>query len=172
MKTWDRLGRTQKRLAIIASIIVSLGVIGAVANKGIKKWNRYVEVPVLVDSIAAENSMMWAIMQEFYMSLSKMGFQSEMFWHLHMANTERHDNNDYYITFMEGEKIDAFIRDDHLKPAEQWIFFKTVEDVISITGELVQKESYHLYQAIWSGVHNKFYYVDLDGDEHLIYEVQ
>jgi len=170
MKLWDNLGRTQKRLAIVAGIIISLGVIGGFANKVIHKWNEYTAVPALVDSLASENNMMWAVLQEFYIDLAKMGFQSEMFWHLHMANTERHDDEDYYVTFMEGSKIDAFVRDDHLDPPEQWVFFKTVEEVIDIDGEMINKDSHHLYQAIWSGVYNKFYYVDLDGDEHLIYK--
>ncbi len=181
MKFWDKASRTNKRLATVAGIILSLGVIGALTGKGIQKLNEYTNVPILVaeislevqikfDSLANENALMWAIVQEFYDNQKDFRFQTKMYWNILMANTDKHDNNNYFITFDDGKKILAFIRDDHLRTPEQWVFFTITESAISINGEMVDIEHQHLFKAEWSGVFNSFYYVGSDGKDRKIYK--
>ena len=93
-----------------------------------------------------------------------------MFWHFGMANTKAHDNNEYYVTFNDGIVIEAFIRDDQVRLPEQWVFYKKCMEILNFEREIIIECEYCLFQAKWSGVYNKFYFVDNNGMEHKIYK--
>ena len=75
------------------------------------------------------------------------------------------------MVFADGIEIEAFIRDDLVKPrSEQWLFYKRCEKIINFDRQEVEQCEYYLFQAIWSGVYNKFTFVDYDGKEHKVYK--
>ncbi len=161
MKFWERLGKSGQRLTLISSILVILSGGGFSINKGIRWAKNYAHVPVVADSLDREMILMWEVLQIVHDDQKELEQANEMMWHLHMANTSKHGNRDYFLTFADGRAIDVFIRDDHLRPPEQWIFYKMCEDGYC---------KYKLFQGKWSGVYDKFYFVDFGGQEHLIYE--
>ena len=170
MKLWDSFGKAGQRIILIAGVLGALATIGATVNKGVRQWNQYVQVPILVDSLREENTIMWAYVQIQNDRQAEIGDKLRMLWHFGMANTKAHDNNDYYITFDDGVSIEAFIRDDQVRPPEQWVFYKRCKEMLDFNGNEIMDCEYCLFQAKWSGVYSKFYFVDNNGMEHKIYK--
>jgi len=159
MKLWDNLGRAQKRAAIIAGLIASLSVIGVFVGKTAKWVSEYASVPVMVDSLKAENADLWDLIAEMHEDQRSQEKLISMLWQFSMAQSEPHNESyGYFITFDDGTPRTAFIRKDNLD--EYWVFYKICKGNIC---------NYYLYQAIFSKAYMRFYFVDDNGNEHLIY---
>jgi hypothetical protein len=159
MKLWERLNTTNKRLAIIAGLIISTGVISVFVGKTVRWAEKYAHVPVVADSLKAENEKLWDLIADMHEDQRSQEKLIAMLWQFAMAQGKIHNKgHDYFISLNDGNQRTAFLRQDDL--GEHWVFYKVCKGGIC---------KYYLYQAIFSKSYMRFYFVDDQGNEHLIY---
>ena len=167
MKLWDKIGKTGQRIILISTVA---GILSATGMKVARWAEKYASVPRIVaeynrkiDSLKKEVDLAWKVAEDIHYEQIRISQSYEMLWHLAMAETKRYEG-DFFISTLKGHlgvPITVYIREDDLRPPEHWAFYKVCTE---------RGCDYYLFQAKWSGVHNKFYIVDHDGEEHLIFQ--
>lgn len=154
-KFFDKFGKLEKRLAAIVAMGITVSALWVGVTKVVHVVDDYKTLP-------EENALQDRIIESLHYDVLDLNERMEMIWHQAMANTYQFDDNRYYIVLPEGNQIEVYIRSDYVEPEpEQWVFYEICKGVLC---------HHYMYKVVWSGVYQRFYFVDLSGDEYHIYK--
>ena len=167
MKFWSNLNKWQKRGALVVasgSTIVALLL-------GISKGANYIDEKITthrertvqrIEHLEDENIFKDKIIESLHYDVLDLNERMEMVWHQAMSNMYPFDDNRYYMIFSNGDRLEVYIRSDHVEPTpEQWVFYEVSSSVMN---------HQYMYRALWSGVYKRFYFIDGKGDEYHLYK--